>query len=79
MAKAKNTTASRPVTAKEFSSKALKAEQGRRRNNKGRDTNVQAQSWALAKLSGADIESVLAGETVEVACKNRDLVVSLKG
>ena len=68
---------------KQFTVAALKAEQGRRKNNRARRKagipTVQSKSWVLPGLSGADITALLAGETVKVAFRNRDVTVTLKG
>lgn len=54
------------IPVKAFTAQALDAEMGRRRNNKGRAKKVPAKSWALAKLSQADVATIKAGGTVTV-------------
>lgn len=66
-----------------FTEKALKAEQGRRRNNKARRANgeptVKAKGYVLPAMSGPQINTVLAGEPVVVTFKSgRVTAVSLR-
>ncbi len=58
-------TPTRTITAT-----ALRAEQGRRRNNKTRDIKVKAKSFILPALSGDQINAILVGEVVTVMFKS---------
>lgn len=42
----------------------IKAELGRRRNNKGRDAKARSANYVYGKLSKADAKALLAGEVV---------------
>lgn len=76
---AKTKTTKRIVEDKTFSAQALKAEQGRRRNNRRREAGdkVRPASWVFRGLSNADIEAILEGETITASFQKRDVNVSL--
>ena len=76
------TTIDREVSEREQSPLALKSEIGRRAKNKVRKAKGEkpagTKNWVARGMSQAEIAQVLAGETVSVAFKNRDVIVSLK-
>ena len=78
MSTATATTATATAT-KAFTSAALTAELGRRRNNKTRDIKVRPKSFVFPKLTAADIKAIQAGELVTVTFgTGRVEVVGLK-
>ena len=74
-AKQKRETVERTITVT-----AVRAEQGRRINNKGRKAKGEApaksKSWVLAGASGDELKALASGETTTIAFKNRDVVVT---
>jgi hypothetical protein len=71
-----------PTPTHTFTAAALKAEQGRRKNNKTRPKGekAKAKSFIFPAMNGDQIEAVLAGSVVELTFKSgRVELVGLKG
>lgn len=82
----KSNAKSKPATATEvaLSPVAIKAEQGRRRNNKARRKNgeavVRSKAWYMPHLTNADFTAIKEGETVTKTFNSgRTVTFSLKG
>lgn len=79
MSKSKSTK--RTVTRRTVSVVAVKAEQGRRKNNKARarkgEAKAKAKSWVLGGLDGKELEALTTpGTELTHAFSKRDVVVT---